>query len=589
MVGAVRPAFPSAPASLRPLLGSLLLLLLVWGSGAPASADITVDNTNSSAANPYVINGPLTGMITVASNGWLNIVDGAMISSSAQQPTVLIQGGTVNVSGGSVANSSIGTGISIRSGTLNISGGSISSGSSGGDGVFVSGGTVTISGGSIAGNNDGVHITTGGSVIIAGAPVISGTQGGGVAAEAGMVTIYGGSLSGSLYGAIALGGSVAISGGSISGAADYSGPMSLSGGSISGRVDLTQGTLTISGCNLQLVDSQTSPTRLIGTLRDGSPINVLTSPQVTPQNLVNQDTGPLQLTCPANVVTPAASGACSASLNPGTATASDGCSTPPAVVGVRSDGAALTDPYPAGTTTITWTATDTLHGSTSCTQTITVTDTQNPTISCPGNITVPATSASGVAVNFTAGATDNCGVASLVCTNQNGQTVSSGATFPVGTTTVTCRATDAAGNQSTCSFTITVTVDADLSLTMSASPSPVVSGTNLTYTLVATNNGQQAAQGVVLTDPLPAGTSFVSASPSPNIGTLTTPKGNSSTVSWQVGTLASGQSVTLTLVVKASAKAGSTLTNTASISSSTPDSNGGNNSATATTLVAARR
>src|SRR5262249_36193769 len=143
-------------------------------------------------------------------------------------------------------------------------------------------------------------------------------------AGAGMVTIFGGSLSGGVYGAIASGGSVAISGGSISGAWDYSGPMSLSGGSISGRVDLTQGTLTISGCNLQLVDQQLS-----GSLRDGSPIHVLTSPQVTPQNLVNQDTGPLQLACPASVVTPAASGSCSASLNPGIAIASDGCSTPP--------------------------------------------------------------------------------------------------------------------------------------------------------------------------------------------------------------------------------------------------------------------
>src|SRR5229473_2828634 len=44
-------------------------------------------------------------------------------------------------------------------------------------------------------------------------------------------------------------------------------------------------------------------------------------------------------------------------------------------------------------------------------------------------------------------------------------------TFPLGTTTMTCKTIDAAGNPSTCSFTVTVIV-ADLSLTMSASPSP---------------------------------------------------------------------------------------------------------------------
>src|SRR5262249_9753903 len=148
-----------------------------------------------------------------------------------------------------------------------------------------------------------------------------------------------------------------------------------------------------------------------------------------------------------------------------------------------------------------------------------------------------------------------------------------GSTFPVGTTTVTCTATDAAGNQRTGSFTVTVTPGVDLSLAMSASPSPVVTGSNLTYTLVVTNTGSQPAQSVVLTDPLPAGASFPSATRSPGVGTLTSPKGNSGTVSWSVGTLGGGQSATLTLVVKVSAKAGSTLTNTASASSSSPEPN----------------
>ena len=56
-------------------------------------------------------------------------------------------------------------------------------------------------------------------------------------------------------------------------------------------------------------------------------------------------------------------------------------------------------------------------------------------------------------------ATDNCGVASLTGTH------ASGATFAVGTTTVTYTAVDVNGNQSTASFTVTVTDDEDPSIT----------------------------------------------------------------------------------------------------------------------------
>ena len=41
-------------------------------------------------------------------------------------------------------------------------------------------------------------------------------------------------------------------------------------------------------------------------------------------------------------------------------------------------------------------------------------------------------------------------------------------------------------------------------------PATVTAGTNATYTITLTNNGPNAAQGVVLTDLLPAGSTFVS-------------------------------------------------------------------------------
>jgi hypothetical protein len=47
-------------------------------------------------------------------------------------------------------------------------------------------------------------------------------------------------------------------------------------------------------------------------------------------------------------------------------------------------------------------------------------------------------------------ATDNCGLASVVCVPP------SGSTFNEGTTTVVCTATDTSGNTAACSFTVTV-------------------------------------------------------------------------------------------------------------------------------------
>ncbi len=71
-------------------------------------------------------------------------------------------------------------------------------------------------------------------------------------------------------------------------------------------------------------------------------------------------------------------------------------------------------------------------------------DTIAPTLVVPTPITVDATSPSGAVVTYDVSATDSqggSGVASAICNPP------SGSTFPVGTTTVTCTATDNAGNQ----------------------------------------------------------------------------------------------------------------------------------------------
>jgi hypothetical protein len=170
------------------------------------------------------------------------------------------------------------------------------------------------------------------------------------------------------------------------------------------------------------------------------------------------DSTPPSISCPANQTVTAAAGECSASIDPGTPTASgDGVIT---VTGARGDGQQLDAPYPAGTTTITWTATDSNGRTATCTQTITVnaTDTTPPTITAPANLTLATGAAEesscGVIVgetNLTPNADDNCSV------NVSRTGVPAGNFFPIGTTTVTYTATDPAGNTAQATQTITVT------------------------------------------------------------------------------------------------------------------------------------
>ena len=78
-------------------------------------------------------------------------------------------------------------------------------------------------------------------------------------------------------------------------------------------------------------------------------------------------------------------------------------------------------------------------------------DTTKPTLNLPANITQEATGANGAAVTFTATADDaNPAHPAVTCSP------ASGSTFAIGTTTVNCEATDAAGNKATGSFTVTV-------------------------------------------------------------------------------------------------------------------------------------
>lgn len=85
---------------------------------------------------------------------------------------------------------------------------------------------------------------------------------------------------------------------------------------------------------------------------------------------------------------------------------------------------------------------------------VTVKDTTAPSIGAVSDITVAATSSSGSTVTYAAPTADDLvdGAVPVTCDHP------SGSTFPLGTTTVTCSASDAAGNSTAKSFTVTVEV-----------------------------------------------------------------------------------------------------------------------------------
>jgi uncharacterized repeat protein (TIGR01451 family) len=119
---------------------------------------------------------------------------------------------------------------------------------------------------------------------------------------------------------------------------------------------------------------------------------------------------------------------------------------------------------------------------------------------------------------------------------------------------------------------------ADLSLTKSDSPDPVSEDAVLTYTIEVQNGGPDSATLVEVTDDLPSQVDPVSATAS--VGTCDV-KGKK--VSCALGTIDAGDSATVTIEVTPK-KAGQ-ISNTASVSSETPDPSAANDQDTESTTV----
>lgn len=129
--------------------------------------------------------------------------------------------------------------------------------------------------------------------------------------------------------------------------------------------------------------------------------------------------------------------------------------------------------------------------------------------------------------------------------------------------------------QSPCGPNITGGI-ADLSITKTVITGTVVKGTAVSFTLTVTNAGPGVATAVLVNDTLPTGLSFSSAS-------TATGSYSSSTGVWTIGNMAVGQSATLTL--NATTTLVGTLTNTATVTSSTFDPITSNNTASASVIV----
>ena len=193
------------------------------------------------------------------------------------------------------------------------------------------------------------------------------------------------------------------------------------------------------------------------------------------------------------------------------------------------------DPVQAGAN-VTWTLAYANNGNADATGVV-ISDT------LPANTTFVSATGGGVV----SGSVVTWSIGPLAAGGSGSVTVTARVLSPLNNGTILTHGTfsiDSAQTNPAAGTAVTTTVSSApvLALGMTGTPDPVNSGSTITYTLSYSNTGNMNATTVVLTDPLPANTTFVSATGG---GTA-----SGGTATWNLGTLNGGATGSVNLVVR---------------------------------------
>ncbi len=260
-----------------------------------------------------------------------------------------------------------------------------------------------------------------------------------------------------------------------------------------------------------------------------------------------QDVTPPVVTPPASIIV-SVNGVTSAAVS-FSATSSDGIPTC-----TPASGSA----FPLGTTTVTCSATDGAGNTGSAGFDVTVRDTTAPSLTLPANQTVSINGAATATVTYSVSGLDGATALTPTCTPP------SGSSFPLGTTTVSCTVTDAAGNDTTGTFTVTVQDTTAPTVSIGSGPSGTVGSDSATFAFSASDG--------TLTCALDAGGFQACSSPASYAGLTDGPHvfrvkatdgaGNATTVTrqWTIDTSPPTFTTPGLLTVEANGPAGSSVT-----------------------------
>ena len=226
----------------------------------------------------------------------------------------------------------------------------------------------------------------------------------------------------------------------------------------------------------------------------------------------------------------------------------------------------------------------------------------SPLGAASGLVTVNDTLPSGITPTGAAGTGWSCSVSGQTVSCIRSDSLAAGVSYP----SITLNATVSQSAPATLTNTATVSgggdvtplnnsatdianvvSSADLSVTDAASPNPVAIGGNITYTIVATNNGPSAADNATLVLPAPNNTGYVSLAAPAGWSCLTAGTGGGSSFVCTNANFPGSSTATFTYVVKVSTNTtnGTVITGSATVSSSVVDPILSNNTATVSTIV----